>query len=204
MFSQEKIKSILLYFKNKRWEQAVNRNKIMPSSNKPFISDSTLQTIARTQVKKISATTMIWPKSASYIQKKKNKTSVTDSVQCIAYNNKHFCRLISENSTSNAVLPVFYIDDMLNVIDARKQGGGVNEQYIQENLANDIDLQSFSNIGYYRGLPTELGTIVLIELPELLLDTYSMKQLQSIIKQYIASGITPIIRFYDSTEFEAA
>lgn len=91
------------------------------------------------------------------------------------------------------------IDD-LTILDDRQAGGGIKEDQVTAAKIINPEVLWYTDIGMGGGISYPGYATVIVQLPHCLLDTYggpfSENALQEIVKQHLAFGHYPIIRYY--------
>jgi len=87
-----------------------------------------------------------------------------------------------------------------DVLDTRSRGGGLVESISTEQLRR-MDKRHLSNwdVTPYAGVGYNANGIAIIRLPESILDRFSQERVLEIVKEHLAAGVKPIIRYYEDT-----
>lgn len=85
------------------------------------------------------------------------------------------------------------------VIDVRENGGGLDPDKYEEAKEKQPEAQWFNDYTKYDGQPYAGNAVVVIKLPNELLNTFTEEQIASIIDENIPYGVTPLIRYYGYT-----
>lgn len=93
------------------------------------------------------------------------------------------------------------IKDNLTILDTRTRGGGLDESLSKE-IIKKVNKESMYHwdIGYFDGEAYQENGVMVIRLPNTLLDQFSKSQIEAAVAKHKAYGNLPIIEYYDPKE----
>ena len=115
----------------------------------------------------------------------------------VVYSNLYRESLIDINTTDNTKVLLGYVNKDNEFTDMRVQGGGLKPNYINQEFATNMFIGSYFDVGRFDGIPTQIQTTVIVELPQSILGSFTKLEIETAVYKYIAAGVYPIIRFYE-------
>jgi hypothetical protein len=85
--------------------------------------------------------------------------------------------------------------------DIRLRGGGIKEQFVNDALDLQDEVQWYWDIGYWDGKPYPGMAAIIVEIPRQVLQevggAFTREQVESAVREHMAEGSYPVIRYYD-------
>jgi len=88
------------------------------------------------------------------------------------------------------------VDDV-DLVDTRTRGGGLHDDHVARAVKLNRAMQAVSDQGTYDGIPYPGNAVVIIELPESVLDSLTKEEIYERLKREMAFGVVPLVHFRD-------
>jgi len=89
----------------------------------------------------------------------------------------------------------------ISTLDIRIRGGGLREADVQNALGIQDEVQWFWDVGFWDGQPYPGMGAIVVEVPRHVLEesggTFTRPQVETIVREHMAEGCHPVIRYYD-------
>ena len=186
----DKIKSFISYFKSLyQSKNIVNPSYVNITSYNNFLISK------QSYISKLSKYVNSIPPYHKFGEKTKNFSVINQSISVNIHPNEHILTLKYDENIGANDIPLVLIDENYKIFDARIKGGGLTESYIDNNY-NNSKLNSISDISYFRGMPTQAASTIIVKFPSDTLNKYSKEYLESVISKYSTSESLPYIKTY--------